>query len=364
MDTKQGFEPNKAVFRPHILVIKTIKDYFKLFVLMVGALVGVGFISGAEIYQFFARFKNGFIFGAITFFILLFVLISKVLNKNTHCKTHLKMSNLNKNHAKNTFYQKLRIKSFLQILSIVLVAGAMISGLRNLILNLLNNNYYLIFCICLTLVFFLLYFGVDQLVKFNCFVIFIVVVIVFIMTKSLAKNTTNLGEILGLNLGSYSFKNITMPLLFSGVYVFMNIVQIQPVCEAVGIRQNKKSNIIYSLVFSLIMTFIVCLFVLFLSNHEYLCEYDMPLLTFFKIKGNKFLLSLFSVGMFACLISTLLSCLLGIKQGLKSVFSSNLWQTFLAVVLALFVGMLDFSVFISIIYPVIGVINFIIFVFM
>ena len=49
MDTKQVFELNKAVFCPHILVIKTIKDYFKLFVLMVGALVGVGFISGAEI---------------------------------------------------------------------------------------------------------------------------------------------------------------------------------------------------------------------------------------------------------------------------------------------------------------------------
>ena len=176
--------------------------------------------------------------------------------------------------------------------------------------------------------FVLLYFGVDQLVEFNCFVIFIIAAIIFVMAKSTVGYTTNLGDIFNANLGLHSFKNITTPILFSGVYVFMNIVQIQPVCEAVGIRQNKKSNIIYSLVFSLIMTFIVCLFVLFLSNHECLCEYDMPLLAFFKIKGNKFLLSLFSVGMFACLISTLLSCLLGIKQGLKSVFSSNLPRSY------------------------------------
>lgn len=364
MNTKQRFGSSRGVFCPYKSSIKTITDYLKLFVLMVGALIGVGFISGAEIYQFFARFKNGFVFGILAFFILLFVLTMRILDNNKDCKTYLKMFNLNKNHANNTFYQKTKIKLFLQNLSVVLVAGAMVSGLKNLILNLLNDNYYLFFCFCLVVVFFLLYFGVDWLAKFNIFVVFIICVMVVAMAQSLNCCTEKLGEMFSFEAEFYSFKNITIPILFSGIYVFMNIVQIKPVCDAVGVKYNKKLNIVYSLIFSFIMSLVVFVFVLFLNKHRYLCEFDMPLLSFFKINGNKHLLRLFLVGMFACLISTLLSCLIGIKERLKTVFHSNLYQTFLSIMLAVLVGTLDFSVFISLIYPLIGVINFIVFVFL
>ena len=34
----------------------------------------------------------------------------RILDNNKDCKTYLKMFNLNKNHANNTFYQKTKIK--------------------------------------------------------------------------------------------------------------------------------------------------------------------------------------------------------------------------------------------------------------
>ena len=113
----------------------------------------------------------------------------------------------------------------------------------------------------------------------------------------------------------------------------------------------------------MIIAIIVFIFAVFLKCNTNLAKSDMPMLNYFK-NSNKFLLNMFIVGLFAGLVSTLLSCLIGIKSMFVKLTKSNIWQTFLSVLLSLVVGMIDFSVFVSAIYPVVGVINLIIFVFL
>ena len=60
-----------------------------LAIMMLCAMVGVGFVSGAEIYEFYARFKGCSFIGIIVFFILMFLLVYKNICENKNKKTEI-----------------------------------------------------------------------------------------------------------------------------------------------------------------------------------------------------------------------------------------------------------------------------------
>ena len=92
----------------------------KLIVMLICAIVGVGFVSGAEIVQFYSRFGKNSYFGLIVFFLLIFVLVLKILTISNNSENELKMNNLNKICTKNTFLLKFKIKNTIIISKITI----------------------------------------------------------------------------------------------------------------------------------------------------------------------------------------------------------------------------------------------------
>ena len=124
--------------------VKFVFQYLKVGLLMLCAIVGVGFVSGAEIYSFYVRFGNFAYLGVFVFFVLINFLLNKIFKDFDNIENIVKVNNLNKNHTKYTILTKSKIKSLLINLNVLLVASAMFAGLFSLIKNLFYHNYFVV----------------------------------------------------------------------------------------------------------------------------------------------------------------------------------------------------------------------------
>lgn len=337
---------------------KTI-EMINLVLMMIGSLVGVGFLSGAEIFEFFARFQKYSYLGILIFFVLMFILSYKILDSNNLNENALNMYNFNKKIHKNTSLLKFRLKSIIVNFNVLMIASAMFSGLYELTNKLFYHNGIFIFLTCVFIVFYILIKGIGCFSKVNFFIVILLIFVTFVLIKNLNNNYQTITNIKLDN----SCNSITLSCLFPIVYIFMNIVEIQPVIKESGLKFNRKGKCVFSLCFSLILTTILFVFTLFLQNHMNLCNSAMPLLDFFKSEGG-ILYTIFTFGLLGGLISTLIACLIGVKRGFVRKNFSNTSASFVAVFLALLIGIINFKFFVKIIYPIIGILNFIVFVFL
>lgn len=363
-------------------------------------MIGVGFISGAEIYEFFVRFGNFCYVGIGLFFVLNFLFCFKILMGDNHQNNITKLYLFKNKRANNTFLNKNKIKKTIIFFNVLLIASAMFSGLRVLSKSLFNDNYFIAMILCVLFVFLVLYFGINGLSKVDSFVfVFVVVLVILFGAKAFggqanfeSVKTTNwaFGGSAGMLLGS---------LLFSSLYVFMNIVQIEPLYEESGIIFSKKTAAIVSFLFSAFLTIVLVVFVEFMIVNMSISSSSMPFLAYFAGKGGAMHI-VFVLGLFFAILTTLLSCLLGVKRPIinflnnkfaafsikerksKTISKSqnlgklhkknkklnfdfkNFLATTICVFIAFAIGFVDFHVFVSIIYPAIGVLNFVIFVFL
>ncbi len=357
------------------------KKYAGLMLVMLCSFVGVGFVSGAEIYEFFVRFSPYSFAGIFVFFMLCFLLTYKIIcfatiNRKAamlmgenieqgHYKNYVKMQNYAINNDKNTFKYKIIIRNIIVFLNVLFISGAMFSGLKNLLLNLYFDNYFILLIITFFASFFVTLFGVKGLEKID---VLVLVFVGFIMTCFMCDESFVLKTIFGTKAtnGSAGFVDIfgmmLLSIFFACLYVFMNIVQFQPLVEGSGISFTKKRAKIFSLIFATQLTAILVIFVLFLNANIKLSQSSMPFLTFFMGKGRIFS-KIFAFGLLSCLVSTLVTCLIGVKNNLITFFKkSNFIATVLAVCFAMIISIIPFKLYVSIIYPILGAINFVIFV--
>ena len=335
---------------------KVVYLIFKIVLLMLCSVVGVGFISGAEIYSFFVKFGKLFYFQISILFVILFCLVYKIFSQNLKTENTLKMNNFNKNTAKYTFLIKSKIKSILIFLNLVLMSAAMFSGLFLTIKNLLNNNYCFVWILLILLIFFVLCFGFGGLVKIDIIVGLILLFLSFWFVKNLRHQEMIFNE-------EYSSKFVFESIFFVVAYIFMNIVQIEPIAGEFGSGLNKKYVLIISLLFSFIFILFLVIFAKFLNGNQQYISYEMPFFEYFKnVGGVKF--ALFICGLFLAILSSLLTALVGVKQRLFNVFKGNILSSGLAIFVSLLLSLIGFSNFVQVVYPIVGVINFIIFVFL
>lgn len=334
----------------------TFFKYIELFILMLCSIIGAGFISGSEVYEFFIKDKNSYL-GLFVFFILVFIFIFKVLyeskNENLLNIKYVKISTLK--NIKN------KLKEFVIFINVLLISGAMFSGLKFLVKDLYNNNYIFLYLLLLLVIFIILYFGIKWLSKFD---IVVVIFILFIVIYSLAK--INISDVI-MNDISSSFKispKFFKTILFAILYVFMNFMQIKPLIETSKIRlENKKKCLIFSFIFSLVLTMILLTIIIVLKSNVDLISLKMPLLFYFS-KESVFIKNLFCFGLLFSLISTLLSSLISVTKKLKNVLHFNKFAlTLVSFIICYLLGFIDFNFYVSIIYPILGFLNLFIFIF-
>ncbi len=327
--------------------------YFKLFVLLSGTIIGVGFLSGAEVVEFFARFGFFAYFGIALFFALNFFLCFKIIYLD-----RVKMQKFSSFGENKTFLAKKRIKDFIIFLDILLTSSAMISGLRNLVFSTFQNNKIIILLCCYVFIFVILCLGINALAKIDYFVlVFLFFVLVFFVV-CLIVGSQNDFVFLAENQGSF-----WASLGFSVLYVFMNIVQIQPIfCESKVIFSKRKA-VGFSFAFSIFLSLILVLFSLLIFNYFDIASSAMPFLTFFSnFEGFGVI---YAVGLCLALFSSLIGCLIGVKRFLREKFKlQNFVVSSISFSLCLLIGTLSFSFFVGTIYPIIGIVNIFVFLFL
>lgn len=302
--------------------------------------VGVGFITGAEIWFYFARFGLNGIFGVVVFGILVNVLASFAMREKS-----LKPGKAEK------------LKTKILILSELLVASAMVSGLQETTRTLFSKWWFWVFLLSICLLIFLFYFEKKSFVLYNYFVaVFVLFVIVSLFLFN-NKNSYNLSR---FKLRDFSLKSVFYSLIFSCVYVFMNISEIRPILEKNKklFSKNKKKTI--AIILSLLLIFLVLLFSLMLLINNKIAKFSMPFLMSFKQKGGVSLF-VFLIGIILTMISTAQSCLIGVKDKLNFAQNDEKFIKIIVIILSLILGQISFKIFIKAIYPILAVLNFFIF---
>jgi len=342
--------------------LKNIAHFFNVLFLSIGAIVGVGFVSGAEIWTFFARFGSNFYASIIVFFVVLTLFCIKILREDEQELKMLKMHKNTINETKNTIFIKSIIKQKLLFCEIILVAATMIAGLKSLLFKLLNNNQILIFAISIIIVFLLTLMGMNFISKLNL----VSVLALFLMLGILILNLGCHKDVTVFDLSMISpmsIKNISIGMFFSLTYIFMNITHLIPILKTECKFQSIRQKNIFAICFSLSIVLMIFIMVLFLNKYSFLSSSDMPIFEFFKSRGRGFNI-FYSIVLLGGLFSTILVCLDGLKKDILNRLNSSVSASFFAVLLPLILGVLPFNFFINIIYPVIGVTNFVILLFL
>lgn len=320
-------------------------DVFECMLTMVGSVVGVGFLTGAEVQDFFAKFGKNSVIGMAVMAVLFFAMVSKMFEEKSQSRKYIKMQNINKDIEKNTFLNKNNIKNFLVFFNLLMISGAMISGLKRTLFNLLKHNYCVVFLICVIFVFVLLIFGFQGLSKFNYFVIGFAIFVLFFACKGIGNCLLEFGAqtkvscenfvmnfagfgarsvagiatlasvfLLEMLAGNFEFGLAVLAGVMAVIYVFMNIVEVQPVVEESPVMLTKKQAKWFCFVFAIIVVGMIFVLDVFLNNNQLIAENDMPMMAFFD--GSPLLGKVFCVGLVCALMSTLLVCLIGVKARL------------------------------------------------
>lgn len=313
---------------------------FNTILVAVCSFVGVGFVTGAEIWFYFARFEVNAIFGLISFFVLSFLLFYFSLSE--------KETENNEN--------KFKIKTYFAGVSELFVASAMIAGLMETSRLLFGKIWFIVFLCSVAVCFCVFWRGMKSVVFYNYFV---AVFVVFVIISLFIFNNNKTIEIKPKILP----KSASLSFVFGAIYIFMNIAEIRPILQEFGKENHTKtSKTILSLCLSLLLIFlIVTISFMILKNKNLVC-FSMPFLVLFKLNGGV-VFWLFLIGLVMCLISTAVSCLIGVKN--KCNFSKNdeKFAKLFVMILSLILGQIPFPIFIKIIYPVVAILNFLIFVF-
>ncbi len=336
-------------FIVHFLIARRIKFYMKKIfnasLLILSSIIGVGFISGKEIYSFYARFGlSGLIFGMITGVLFAFCIVYFLNNSKNIEDIFYKEKTQNCEKLNEKCYQNdknIKISAiFEKMLKViyVIISAVMISGFRSLFLNFLPAFIVeiLIFVMLFVLIFALQkeIKGIAVISKIFMLVFFIVFAVVFFSNTSL------------LTLRYVSGVNNLYCLCLVLFYVSMNIFTCFTLLIKVGKSLNKKQSIITGVVCGFFISIFIVLSVLLLSLSS--DSVDMPIL---DISGSGVVGTVYVLVVVLGLVTTLFSTLYGaVIVGGKNGIKTRGYVIYFSYILSSF----GFSSLINSVYPLLG----------
>lgn len=248
----------------------------------------------------------------------------------------------------------LRVKTAISALSEFLIASAMVSGLLEISQNLFGKFWLLVFLLAICVVIFIYFKGIKSFIFYNYFVAIFVIFVLICLFLFHNENELNFSS-------EFSVKEMLFSCFFAGLYIFMNIAEIRPILSKYNQQKGKKNKIAFAVIFSLMIIFLVFMLSLMLILNKSITNFSMPFLLYFKNNAN-WLFFVFLVGLVMCLLSTLLSCLIGVEDKLKFNKNDKTFVKSIVIISSLIIGQITFKTFVMIVYPIIAVLNFCLFV--
>ena len=265
---------------------------FNLILTAICIFVGVGFITGAEIWFYFARFGGNMLFGLLIFGLLCFFIVYFALGEGDQCTGACKFKHWGLGFSE------------------LLVASAMVSGLLDISRNLFGSWWVLIFLLAIFVMIFVFIKGLKSMIIYNYFV---AIFIVFVITCLFLFNNENVLNFKQNFIFSYDIKSIFLACGFSVIYIFMNSAEMRPILSKYDSKNKRKNKVVFSLLFTLLLIFLISTLSYFLIVNNSIANLSMPFLLLFNNCGDlvKFI---FLTGLVLALISTAVACLVGLKE--------------------------------------------------
>lgn len=309
--------------------VDVMKKAFLTFIVMVGTVIGSGFLSGKEIVVFFSRFGL-FSFPCIVFaFFLFWGLFQYFLMQGEKAVTRLENS---------------KLSIFINFFICLVLSGAMFAGSIDAISS--AGVAFAVITIALVLLccFFIICKGLGSLEKLNL----LLVPFMVIMLLSFVLGLIFRGKV-EVTTKSISFVGI----FYSFLYVLLNTSNSGIVIAHMGANLSHKQKARVSFFSALVLCLILLLVNLVLLQNPEAFEKDMPLLSLFDGWQG---VVMQVVILFGC-VTTLFSLVYSMSQSLRGLIRNRLVLFIICVVAPFLISFLGFGFIVSYFYPVTSVLG-------
>lgn len=307
----------------------TVVDYF----LILGAIIGVGFASGKEIYVFFFQYDGASLIGLIAFgllYVYLFFVIQYVNKK-------LKINSYNEFNAK-IFGSFCKFTKIVLIINFSITSAGMLAGANYLFKEFFNIGFSLPSLILTIITFVLLLAGIGKIKMVANIIIPVLIAVIII---------NSIGNITPQNVNmEITFQNGIMAVYYGLLFGVNNFVAALPVLYETKLKNKGKFAVILTICLIILLNILV-----FASNNF---STDMPMFELSSNISNSFYYIYFVTLVFA-LFSTLMICSYNMQNLItnkKSVFSA-----LLVVLINLIISTLGYGFIVKYLYVVSGVIS-------
>ena len=227
----------------------------KILTVLLGTIIGAGFISGAEINLFFNSIGIFGLFGVIISSIILGLTIYFSLTNNNKSYNELIRSNLNNKILKFILLGMINI--FLIISYFIMIAG-----LSSFFSESINIDYFISSIISILIIFIIVNGDINRIEKFNKLFVPFLIILLFLL-PFLVKDT----NLLSLNLYSNNDFNNNFNINFfilGLIYASYNSISLIPIAIKLKESNNisRKKSLYISLAFSCIIS--ICGIILFI----------------------------------------------------------------------------------------------------
>ena len=321
----------------------------RVLTVLLGTIIGAGFISGAEINLFFNSIGVLGVFGILcSSTILGFVIFFSLTNK----------SNSYNELVKNNINSKIIRYLLLGMINLFLIISyfIMIAGLSAFLSEVLNINYFISSIISVCIIFIIVNGDIKRIEKFNnLFVPILIILIVFLSNLLKDINLFNINNKTDINANF---------LILGLIYSSYNAISLIPI--TIKLKENNAISTRKALYISLIFSFIICicgiiLFLLLEENKKFM-KSEIPLLNIINNR-NAFLNILVKLSIIISIVSTAVSLQYASITNIEKNRENYLRDILIMDLIAIFVSKFGFQTLIKIFYPlfgVIGLINFVI----
>ena len=308
----------------------TIVDYF----LILGAIIGVGFASGKEIYVFFFEFSGASLIGLLAFgllYVYLFFVIQHINNK-------LKIKSYDEFNSQ-MFGKLCKLTKIVMLINFLITAAGMLAGADYLFETFFNVKYRIPSLMLSVLTFVLLMGGINKIkLVANIIIPVMLSVIVINSLHNITPQNVNM---------DITFQNCVMAVYYGLLFGVNNFVAAMPMLFETKLKSKGKLSVILSI------CFVILLNILVLASNNFSTE--MPMFEMSKNVSISFYYIYFATLVMA-LFSTLMICSYNansiVSKNKKSVFSITL-----IVLINLIISNLGYNFIVKYLYVVSGIIS-------
>lgn len=322
--------------------MKVIKSAF----IIIGSIIGAGFASGKEIYEYFAKFGTISLLFIIPLFILFYVFIRIYLSVGKK-HNNIKVNVLNNHLCRkiNLFNKSLSYLNIFMFTTFLILCSAMFSGLIALIETYFGDvdkifSYIIVILISL----FMLKLSPKSIELFS-FIVVPLIIICISICAIYSINSLTLPTQINFN-GLIGLPPLT--LAYSAQNTFLASIVIINLGKTLSAKEQKRVSLIVSVSLCLLITVGILCFLL----NPYLSDFDMPFAEISKAL-NPYFSILFGFVILFSILTTYSTSITSLREYFDGNKKYNKPYSLLGLIILL--SLLNFGTIIEYMYPLIGI---------